>query len=86
MATRRVRLRPGLTISDLTSALSAATDGIVLHAIGDPGTGVLDHQHRKSLMGNITLAILYAYLEPEDQADGQTLDQAVTRRFSRGPR
>jgi hypothetical protein len=86
MATRRVRLRPGLDINDLATALSAATDGIVLHAIGGLGANVLDHQHRKSLMGDVTLAIIYAFLEPEDDADGQTLDQAVARRFSRGPR
>jgi hypothetical protein len=86
MATWQMRLRPGLSISDLTSALSAATDGIVLHTIGSLGTSVLDHQHRKSLMGYVTLAIIYAFFEPEDEADGQTLDQAVARRFSKGPR
>jgi hypothetical protein len=85
ITTRRMRLRPGLTIDDLTSALSAATDGITLHATSGPQTNVRDHQHREYLMGQITLAIIYAYLIPEDDAGGQTLDQAVAEKFSKPP-
>jgi len=83
MATRQMRLRPGLTIKDFTSALSAATDGIIVHVTGGLKTNVLDRQNRKSLMGHVTLAIIYAYLIPEDEANGQTLDQAIAEKFSK---
>jgi hypothetical protein len=85
MSARRLRLRPGLTPSDLTNAISAATDGVILRAAGDPRAGVLDHARRKSLAGLITLAIIYAFLEPEDGADGLTLEQAVTKLYCPPP-
>ena len=78
---RRLRLRPGLTPGDLANALSAANNGVTLRAIGDPRAGVLDHAHRKSLMGLIALAIIYAFLEPEDDTDGLTLEQAIAARY-----
>lgn len=80
MNARRLRLRPGLTLDDLTNALSAATDGITLRAIADRQAGVLNRAHRKSLMGLIALATIYAFLEPEDDTDGLTLEQAVAGR------
>lgn len=40
---RGLRLRPGLTLDDLANALSAATDGVILRAIGDPESGVVDY-------------------------------------------
>ena len=80
MSARRLRLRPGLTPRDLTNAISAATDGVILRAAGDPQAGVLDHAHQRSLLGHITLAIIYSFLEPEDDASGLTLEQAVARR------
>jgi hypothetical protein len=81
MRERGLRLRPGLTLDDLANALSAATDGITLRAIGDPGAGVLDDEKRRSLMGTVALAVIHAFLEPEDDADGLTLEQAVASRF-----
>jgi hypothetical protein len=81
MSARRLRLRPGLTPRDLTNAISAATDGVILRAAGDPRAGVLDHAHRRSLLGHITLAIIYAFVEPEDDTDGLTLEQAVAARY-----
>ena len=33
---RGLRLRPGLTLDDLANALSAASDGMILRAVGDP--------------------------------------------------
>lgn len=81
MSARHLRLRPGLTLSDLTNALSAATDGVILRTIGDPQADMLDHARRKSLMGLIALAIIYAFLEPEDDTDGLTLEQAVAGRY-----
>lgn len=83
---RGLRLRPGLTLDDLANALSAATDGITLRAIGDPGSGVVDHDRRRSLMGTVALAIVHAFLEPDEDADGLTLEQAVSARFDKRAR
>lgn len=85
MEQRGLRLRPGLSLADLTNALSAATDGLTLRAIGDPGAGVIDHDRRRSLMGTLALAVIYAFLEPEDDASGLTLEQAVAARCGQPP-
>jgi hypothetical protein len=52
-----------------------------LRAAGDPQAGVLDRAHSTSLLGQITLAIIYAFLEPQGDADGLTLEEAVARRY-----
>ncbi|SHL08560.1 hypothetical protein [Actinacidiphila paucisporea] len=78
---RHLRLRRGLTLDDLANALSAATDGMTLRAIGDPAAGVVDHGERRSLMGTVALAVIHAFLEPDDDAGGLTLEQAVAARF-----
>jgi hypothetical protein len=84
MRERGLRLRPGLTLDDLANALSAANDGMTLRAIGDPGAAVFDHERRRSLMGSVTLAVIHAFLERDDDASGLTLEQAVAARFD-GP-
>ncbi|MET9514521.1 hypothetical protein [Streptomyces sp. NPDC002994] len=81
MKQRGLRLRPGLTLDDLANALSAATDGMILRAIGDPGAGVVDHDNRRSLMGTVALAVIHAFLEPDEDASGLTLEQAVAAKF-----
>lgn len=82
---RRLRLRPGLTLDDLANALSAATDGLILRAIGDPAAAVLDHDRRRSLMGTVALAVIHAFLEPDDDTTGRTLEEAVSSRFDPHP-
>lgn len=81
MRARGLRLRAGLTLDDLANALSVATDGTILRAIGDPAVSVLDHERQRSLMGTITLAILNSFLERADDPDGLTLQQAVAERL-----
>ncbi|MDI3385104.1 hypothetical protein QIS99_02560 [Streptomyces sp. B-S-A8] len=81
---RGLRLRPGLTLDDLADALSATNDGTTLRAVGDPGSGVVDHARGRSLMGTLALAVIHAFLEPDDDASGLTLEQAVAQRFGGG--
>lgn len=81
MRERHLRLRKGLTLDDLANSLSAAADGVTLRAIGDPRAGVVDHESRRSLMGTVALAVIHAFLEPDDDASGLTLEQAVAARF-----
>jgi hypothetical protein len=82
---RHLQLRRGLTLDDLANALSAATDGMTLRAIGDPAAGVVDHDNRSSLMGTVALAVIHAFLEPDDDASGLTLEQAIAARFDKRP-
>jgi hypothetical protein len=81
MRARGLRLRPGLTMDDLANALSAATDGTILRAVGDPAVSVLDHERQRSLMGTVALAILNSFLQRADDADGLTLEEAVAERL-----
>jgi hypothetical protein len=83
MRERGLRLRPGLTLDDLANALSATTDGMILRAIGDPGAGVIDEETGRSLMGTVALAVIYAFLEPDEHATGLTLEQAVAAKFDK---
>lgn len=80
---RGLRLRPGLTLDDLANAISTATDGMILRAIGDPRSRVVDYGRQRSLMGTVALAIVHAFLEPEDEASGLSLEQAVAWRFDK---
>jgi len=82
MHARGLRLRTGVSLDDLADALSAATDGVVLRALGDPAASVLDHENRRSLMDKVVLAILYAFLERNDDSDGLTLEQITARRLT----
>lgn len=77
MRARGLQLRTGLTIDDLANALSAAADGTILRASGDPTVSVLDRDRRWSQLGDIVLAILNSFLERSDNPDGLTLEQAV---------
>lgn len=81
MRARGLQLRAGLTLDDLTNALSVATDGTILRAIGDPAVSVLDHEQQRSLMGTIALAILNSFLERPDDTDGLTLEETVVKRL-----
>lgn len=80
---RGLRLRPGLTLDRLADTLSAASDGVALRAIGNPASGVLDETHQHSLLGDLALAVVYGFLEPEEAADGLSLQEAVAARFGR---
>ncbi|MFJ8751682.1 TetR family transcriptional regulator C-terminal domain-containing protein [Streptomyces sp. NPDC102441] len=80
---RGLRLRAGLGLDDLANALSAATDGMVLRSIGDPRAGVVDQERERSLMGTVALAVIHGFLEPAEDSDGLTLEQAVQARLGR---
>ncbi|WP_034090690.1 hypothetical protein [Streptacidiphilus albus] len=82
---RGLRLRPGLTLDDLADALSAATDGAILRAMGDPDADVVDHVDRRSVVGPVALALVHGFLEPEEEATGLSLEQAVRLRFDGRP-
>jgi hypothetical protein len=92
LATRRLRLRDGFRIDDCVTLLSATADGLAMRALTEsgpatqpdgaagfpgPGSPVLDHRNRRSLLGAAVLAIIASCTEPEDGAEGPSLDQAA---------
>ncbi|MEK8145401.1 hypothetical protein NKH18_40505 [Streptomyces sp. M10(2022)] len=80
---RGLRLRAGLGLDDLANALSAATDGVILRSIGDPHAEVVVPERQSSLMGTVALAVIHGFLEPADDSDGLTLEQAVRATLGR---
>jgi hypothetical protein len=75
VAGRGLRLRPGVTIEDLTEILSALTTGVSLHIAADSDPGLIDHARRRSLLGTAAIAVLASCIDP---GDGQSLEQAIT--------
>jgi hypothetical protein len=74
---RELQLRDGITIDDFTDILSALSHGIILRAIADPGSGVLDHERQRSLVGKGALALFLGCLQHASSGDGMTLEEAV---------
>ena len=83
---RGLRLRQGLTLDDLANARSAVNDGVTLRAIGAPASGVVGDTHRRSLTGTVTLAVIHAFLEPEEGATACPWNRPSRRASAGGAR
>lgn len=71
---RGLTLRPGITPDDLNLMLSTAAEGMALRMLISE-EGLVDDVARTSMLGKVTLAVLYACIDP---GDGRTLEEAVT--------
>jgi hypothetical protein len=79
-----LQVRPGISVDDCVTLLTALADGLTLHALADPGPGhgtarVIDHEERSSLLGTGALALIAGCVEPSSSADGLTLEQVAAR-------
>jgi hypothetical protein len=74
---RGLRLRPGITLDDFVSLLIAIGEGVGLRILADPDAKLLDYGERRSLLGTGGLALILGCIERDEDADGQTLEQAV---------
>jgi hypothetical protein len=78
---RGLRLRPGVTLdllADLLADLIAGLgDGLSLRAIADPCVGKVDHEQQRCYLGTGILALIRGCLEPGDDTDGLSLEEAV---------
>ncbi|WP_279782594.1 TetR family transcriptional regulator C-terminal domain-containing protein [Sphaerisporangium sp. TRM90804] len=74
---RSLRLRSGVELDDLVGLLTAATEGIALRALIDPGAGVLDHANRRSLLGTAILALILGCTERVEDPPGLPIERAV---------
>jgi hypothetical protein len=80
---RGLRLRPGITVDDIANLLAALVDGIALRSIGNPSSDLVDHDRRRSLLGTAALALVQAFMERAEDADGMTLEDAVRVKINR---
>jgi hypothetical protein len=74
---RGLQPRPGITVDDIASILSACSGGVALCTLGDPSSEVIDHDRQRSIPGTAALAVIYACLERTEDASGLTLERAV---------
>lgn len=78
-----LRVRPGITLDDCVSLLSAVSDGLAMRALADPAARIIDHDRQRSLLGTAALAVITGCLERADQGESLSLEQAV-REMIRG--
>ncbi len=71
---RGLRLRPGVTISDIAEILSALSMGISLRIATDDNAELIDDERRQSLLGTAALAVLASCI---DAGDGQSLEEII---------
>jgi hypothetical protein len=74
---RDMQLRAGITLDDFANMLQVASTGAAVRMLSAPSSEIVDYDRRRSLLGTIALALMYACLEPTDEATGLTLEQAV---------
>jgi hypothetical protein len=74
---RGLRVRPGITLDDCVSLLSAVSDGLAMRALADPAAPIVDHDRQRSLLGTATLVLIAGCLERTDRSDSMSLEQAV---------
>lgn len=77
LRSRRLRIRPGITIDDCIVLLSALADGLAMRALANPSTRALDHDGQRSLLGIGALALIAGCLDSTGGADSESLEQVV---------
>lgn len=80
---RGMRLRPGISIDDIANLLAALVDGIALRGVGNPSSGLIDRDRRRTLLGTGALAVVYSLMERDEDPDGLTLEDAVKAKVYR---
>jgi hypothetical protein len=81
MEARSLRLRPGVTLDDVTDMLTALADGVGLRLISDPNANLIDHEHQQSLLGKAALAIVVSCVDPGDHNSLEDLARMFTGRL-----
>lgn len=80
---RGLRLRPGITLDQVTSILTCVVEGSVLRFISDPDAEVLDRIEHRSLLGTAALALFNGCLEPVGNSDGRSVGEALNDMIER---
>lgn len=85
MRSRGLRLRPGVTLDDCSTLLSALADGLALRALADPADRIIDRTRRRCLLGMGALVVITGCLERADGAGGLPLEDAVRTLMGQHP-
>lgn len=81
VAGRGIRLRPDVSVSDVTTILAAVSDGLSLQAFADGTDKIVDEEARTSLLGTTALALILAVVDPGDGRSMKELVDELGRRF-----
>jgi hypothetical protein len=71
---RNLRLRPGISLDDITRLLTAVAEGLALRHIADPDAHVIDADRHESLLGKAVLTVIAGCI---DTGDGRSLEDVV---------
>ena len=70
--TRGMKLRPDVSVQEVSDILQALVDGVCVRMAADPDASLVDHERRRSLLGKAALAIIAACV---DSGDGLALEE-----------
>lgn len=75
-AARRITLRPGISMRELTMMLTALSEGLNKRYLGDSDATelLIDEQHKRTLLGKAALLLVAGAVDP---GDGLTVEQQV---------
>ncbi len=71
---RGARFRPGITLDEFTVMLTGMAEGLGLRHIGELGGRVIDHHHRRALLGKAVNLLIAAAIDP---GDGRPIEAVV---------
>jgi hypothetical protein len=83
---RGMQMREGITLDDLANMLQVASTGVAERMLCAPTSEIVDRDRRRSLLGTMALAMIYACVEPTGAATGLTLEQAVAWQLNQPPK
>lgn len=66
---RGVSLRPGISLDELTMMLTGLAQGLSLRHIGAASGKVIDHVHRRSVLGKASKILIAGAIDPGDGRD-----------------
>jgi len=83
---RGLRLRPGITLDQITCILTSIVEGSILRAISDPDADVIDHIEHRSLLGTAATVLFNGCVEPIESTDRRSVAEALDDMVQRRPR
>jgi hypothetical protein len=79
-----VRLRPGISLDDLSCLFTALAEGLAFRMVADADARVVDHERRRSLYGVGCLAIFASCTERADDPHTATMEEFTQAVIERG--
>jgi hypothetical protein len=77
LTARGLQLRPGITLDDCVTLLTAVSEGLAMRSLVSPQSGLIDHDRRRCLLGTAVLAIIAGCTTAAGDDDHTSLEDAV---------